>query len=956
MTSFDGFTQNLGAISVGSGRQVLPAPSIPADANPQLRSTSERTFVWNATAAQPISDVDSGGTPIAIPGEESATYILEITPDLGWVDYEAMFQAPVLGRTDVGNDMLRQFKGLTVGADLVASTASGSALTTELTYTIDISELSELIGEGYPDFLWRVRGVRNDGIEGFPSAIQRFRGRVEVNTSDIASDSDWTIDPISLPVQSTFVTISGTKTPAISYIEVDGNSGLSTNLSAVRWTADVMVPPSGKKVLLRAIDTQGNASTYKKVELTIETADLNTQPVVNTFDEFGFALNLERLPGETNESYRTRLLDVNVRKGSSQYSGLLNSICRELNLQQIPSALVLTPGLNPANNQRFSDVTFTLGAKYATVGSPLLKTQHEHQKVDGWSWSVALDKRIAESTLKIESPIGVEISSKDYDLDVSENKVTFKSDTYAEKDIWVSYEYEERFDTVGQTVAALQVWLSTVTAVGAPLINSAADATLDTSKSCDELERLLRTVVSRQLRQNSARQDVFGVPIRWCEAILRVVEDAETKELYRNSENGFFGTKIESWVSRVKNLAANQWGHAVADRSVWMSADEIDVIDTYLDTTFDPALGFWSSSDPSKSRRYSTEEAHALNYISPGDGSDMIRVGLDRSKLKSGIGDGTDLIVRISEDLEPFSFIQNQAELDAESSNTPQSTTVVPGTLSSPVSPSSPAGQPIAPPNFAATVAGTTMSLSWDEVDNVPIAYYEVRKGHIWSGSQLVGTTATISLATSDWTPTDGLSGTDESFFVVAVSQAGTYGAISEVIPTTGSAWYDTNTHSMYTSHEHEITTTLNWDGGTLTNLQNDTEDTLLLTLTDTAQQGVFESPVLDTVTVGKKTIGAVFNGWNANDIVWNNANFDWSSDGASITWFGPIDPSQWASTFTLEFAYSADNVTYSDWQPLVTSVVNSNRYFKVRVTASAPATAYTPYLSKLSWIVQDTP
>ena len=99
-----------------------------------------------------------------------------------------------------------------------------------------------------------------------------------------------------------------------------------------------------------------------------------------------------------------------------------------------------------------------------------------------------------------------------------------------------------------------------------------------------------------------------------------------------------------------------------------------------------------------------------------------------------------------------------------------------------------------------------------------------------------------------------------------------------------------------------------------------------------------------------------MFNGWNSNDIVWNNANFDWASDGASITWFGPIDPSQWASTFTLEFAYSADNVTYSDWQPLVTSVVNSNRYFKVRVTASAPATAYTPYLSRLSWIVQDTP
>lgn len=956
MTSFDGFTQPLGSISVGSGRQVLPAPSIPTDANPHLRSTFERTFVWNATVAEPISTVSSGGDPIPVPGEVAATYTLEVTPDLGWANYEAMFQAPVLGRTDVGNDMLRQYKGLTAGAELSVNTAAGGSLLTELTYTIDIAEISELIGEGYPDFLWRVRGVRNDGNEGTPSAIQRFRGRVEVNTSDIASDSDWTIDPISLPVQSTFVTISGTKTPAISYIEVDGNSGLSTNLSAVRWTADVMVPPSGKKVFLRAVDTQGNTSVYKTIDLTIETAELEEIQVDNVFDEFGIALDLERLPSESNEDYRTRLLDVNVRKGTAQYSGLRSSITRGLNLSQIDDAIVLTPGTNPASNARFSDVEFSLGQRYAKVNSPLLRAKHEYKKVDGWDWSVSLDRNIADVNLKVESPIGIEIDDNKFDVDIDSNKIVFTDETYAEKDIWVSYEYYERFDTVGQTIAALQVWLSTVTVSGAALVNSTANTALDTSKPCDELERLPRRVVSRSRTQTVSGSDVDGIPLRWCEAIIRVLQDAEVKERFKNSDNSYFGTSIEGWATRVKNLAANQWGYAVADRSVWMSANEVERIETYLDTTFDAPLGFWTSSNPQKAHRYTTEEAYALNYISPGDGSDMVRVGLDRSKLKSGIGDGVDLMVRISEDLEPFSFIQNQAELDASTPNTPTSTQVVEGNLSSPAAPSSPAGTPIAPPNFQSSIAGTTLTLTWDEVTNVTIAYYEVRKGHIWSGSQLVGTTATTTLSTSDWTPTDGLSGTDESFFVVAVSTAGTYGYISEVIPTTGSAWHDTNTYSVYTSHEHEVTTSLNWDGGTLTNLQNDTEDTLLLTLTDTAQQGVFESPVLDTATVGKKTIGAVFNGWNANDIVWNNANFDWSSDGASITWFGPIDPSQWASTFTLEFAYSADNVTYSNWQPLVTSVVNSNRYFKVRVTASAPATAYTPYLSKLSWIVQDTP
>lgn len=957
MTNFDGFTQPLGSISVGSGTQVLPAPIIPSDMNPHLRSLNDRVFVWESSAAEPVQDVASGGTPIPVPGVESASYVLEITPDLRWANYEAMFQPAFPAQLGVGNGLLRRFSNLIVGSELVATNAAGGSLSTQLAYTINIAELSEMIGDGYPDFLWRVRGVRADGIEGTPSVIQRFRSRVQVNTSDVEGGSDWTIDPISLPVKSTFVTISGTKNPSISYIEVDGNTGASTNLTPTRWIADIMVPPSGTKVLLRAIDTQGNISTYRSINLTIETADLTVQPVTNAFDEFGYALDLDRLPSESNEGFRSRLLDVYKHPGSPHYNGLINTICREIDLEQIDQALILTPGINPSNNKRFSDVHFTLGPRYARIDSPLLQVHHEHHKVGGWSWSIELDNRAMDSDMTVESPIGVEIDDLKWDVDIENNKVIFIDDTYANKDVWVSYQYEERFDTVEATIAGLNSWISSVTVSGAPLIDVTIDSTVETNNSCDELGRAPRALISRQRHKDSSGSFVSGVPIRWCEAILWVVEDHETKRRFLNSDNNYFGTAVEGWATRVRQLAANQWGHAIADRSIWMSASEIESLDAFLDTTYDPTVGFWGSSNPAKARRYSTEEAHAFNYISPGDGSDMVRQGMNRSSLKSGIGDSTDLLVRISEDEEVFSFIQDQASAGTglESNVAHQSTMVVQSDSGS--VPLSGSGTPAAPEAFTVVQSGINMNLSWSAVTNVPIAFYEIRRGLVWSGAVSIGQISATSLSTTNWAPTDLFAGVTDKFFIRAVSTAGVYGNVNEATPSSSSAWYNTGTYTAYTRNEHEVGTSLSWDAGTLSNLQNYVDDDSLLVLTDTAQNGIFESSALDTITVGNKTIGHSFQGFQSIDLTWLTTSLDWINTGNELVWFGPIDPALWSTHFTVEYAASVDNITYSNWQELATTLVAGNRYFKVRVMTSAPIiSTYLPYLIKLSWAVQDSP
>jgi hypothetical protein len=66
----------------------------------------------------------------------------------------------------------------------------------------------------------------------------------------------------------------------------------------------------------------------------------------NEFDYFGSLLSTERIAGETNTGYKSRLLDVFVHKGSSAYTGYTYAITRELGLElSSPIKLTSNPSL-----------------------------------------------------------------------------------------------------------------------------------------------------------------------------------------------------------------------------------------------------------------------------------------------------------------------------------------------------------------------------------------------------------------------------------------------------------------------------------------------------------------------------------------------------------------------------------------------------------------------------------
>jgi len=67
---------------------------------------------------------------------------------------------------------------------------------------------------------------------------------------------------------------------------------------------------------------------------------LRINEIANPYDHFGDLLSVNRIPGESNESYLNRIRRAASHPSNSTYLGLLNGVLRALNLEAIPTARV----------------------------------------------------------------------------------------------------------------------------------------------------------------------------------------------------------------------------------------------------------------------------------------------------------------------------------------------------------------------------------------------------------------------------------------------------------------------------------------------------------------------------------------------------------------------------------------------------------------------------------------
>lgn len=646
------YPDNLGAITYGDGAVVLPGPDIQPGWNPLIRDYEDRAFRWRQVVGlEPSPDQ---GYQLA----QAERYKLEITPDLGWPNVESMFEPYIDNGLALGNARLVIMDLLHIDEDLIQIGDE------TVQYNVPLDTMKTILAPGYTKYLWRVRAISTTGAVGDPSSIQSFKGRV------IVANTDWSVNPLPEKSTAMSVMITGTKSESIAQIEVNGITDLVSYPSKTSWVVDMPLIGGRNIFDIRAIDTQGNTSEYRRVETEVETSTPDVFNYFNRFDDFGLMLDLPRLPGENNYDYRERIKDVMIHRGGPDYPGLMNAIIRELGLEYYDEAMYLAPAIDEDTQKPYDDMYCWIDARGFNVVASRFKITSHYHTINPNTGRITISGPIYR--VVAEQPQGVVIPDTDYTVD--DTGIAFTNPKYYDAPVHLSYTLVLTIYITDQTIGELIEEINARTFRGDQQVIATLGTGIDPDLPASGLQRFRPiNLSSGTVYRNLADEEVFyKYPVRWAAAELYALTDPKFKDLYRTQWNSLFGTQYDSWAMSLKAGLHTTWGYLVADDNVW-SHPEIRVsgIGT-LDTVYDAPKGYWMSAN--SSIMYPVRMAAVLGMQDPGDGSALGYYGVPWLWLKSGVGDGDDLYVSMTEvqgDIEQeaqteFTIVQTAASAEPE--------------------------------------------------------------------------------------------------------------------------------------------------------------------------------------------------------------------------------------------------------------------------------------------------
>jgi hypothetical protein len=616
----------LKAISFSDGGTVIAAPTIEADWNLKVRDYEDRVFRWRHSIG--LEPDPNWGYQLSL----ATHYQIEITPDLGWSNIEAMFEPYIDNAMGLGNARLTVISRISDFVEVGDETVE---------YSIPLDTMKKILAPGFKRYLWRVRAIATSGALGDPSSIQVFRGRVTIPSTE------WSVNKLPATSKGLSIILSGTKTSAVAQIEINDVTSQADFPSDTTWTAEVALS-SGRNVFdIRAIDSQGNTSEYRRVEteVTSETADVFSY--YNRFDDFGFLMDIPRLKGEKNPAYRDRIKDVMVHRAHCRYPGLMNGILRELDLEYEDQAVYIQPDIDPDTQQAWRDLTCWLDTEGFHIASPRYVRYQEYHTANPHLQGFSLSDLKPFSALKLEQPIGTPIPDEEYDIN-DDGDIIFRDQKYLSAPTYATYSYILTTTVVGKTVEELVDDINSLTYQDIQQVSATIKAGFDDSQAASGLQRFPPLTLDMGTYTTVGEVEVEGkYPIRWAAIELYPIMDKGFKDRYINIYGSRFGTEYDTWAMSLKSKMHTTWGYLVADENVW-SHPEIRVsgIGT-LETIYDAHKGSWVSS--SSGEAYTTRLARAMRFRDLSDESVLGLIGIPWTWFKSGIGDGHDLYVSMTE-------------------------------------------------------------------------------------------------------------------------------------------------------------------------------------------------------------------------------------------------------------------------------------------------------------------
>ena len=156
-------------------------------------------------------------------------------------------------------------------------------------------------------------------------------------------------------------------------------------------------------VYVKAVERNSNddiiySSDVLQVIIVNNVGQREVTKIVNHIDEHAFAYDLERHPGETNESLKSAILDKTVNKHNSSKEGLINAISRELDLPIWRDFFWIKVRHNPATSSPYKAVSLSITTGGAWVS---IAGERTVEKIVDGSYSHIFSKPLGIGDIKI---------------------------------------------------------------------------------------------------------------------------------------------------------------------------------------------------------------------------------------------------------------------------------------------------------------------------------------------------------------------------------------------------------------------------------------------------------------------------------------------------------------------------------------------------------------------------
>lgn len=526
---------------------VPPVTSYNYPENLGIRTALNRDFRWGEVTI----DLDDVQEDAVLDFTMPDSYMIQITPDLGWGNVLAMFGEDE--ELNLNNPHIKSFGPFIMSAGTLTDNGDDT-----VTATLSEDEIRSVTIAGANKYLWRAVpwADNNAGLGGLPETFQFISNQNDLNFS---------VDEIIKETRRPIQTVSGTKSVrATISVENENNPTVFVEQTEAVWRVFYTIDRPLVQFRIKAADDSGTIVGFHQVSIEYDTFNQTDGHVWNTFDSFALAASLERLPEEHNQSLRERTIDAFSNRGGSDYFRLITALNRELGLERVRDGLILGRALNPMGEPVESSIDIEAGHTRIGVRADSFIINDEIKKVDPYFHTIFTDKRI-DRINNIFTDKGVEIPKAEYEvIDEPEgNEIKF---TNAVSGILrVSYGYVEdikynEHPLLGDVFVALS---RVINPSGIGVVTVEMNSRLSGSEPASALYKISGFITT----------DFPILEIGWGRAAISSVSNREWKRSFRDSETLYFNSVYYRYVLELKSQTNIEWGFVVADKDFWDPLD-----------------------------------------------------------------------------------------------------------------------------------------------------------------------------------------------------------------------------------------------------------------------------------------------------------------------------------------------------------------------------------------------